>query len=629
MFSYLSARNFLSWEKLEFQFQKGITMVTGFNYDDGTPEGSGKSAVLNALCFALFGKLPKDSKVDDVIRDGEKHCEVSLILQNGIRITRSRHPNSLHLQQSYGNEQVRELSGKDAKETQTKIEEVIGMGFETFCQSVYFAQNYPNKFITANEDEKAKILSEITGISVFDKARKKAHELRNEVDVKLTQTKSHLESIDREIESLNSEISNIRDLQERVEEERKARINGLEKQIESTATRHKHLEGCLFEAKKDLDLAKEKQSEREARIEQLQGEQAIIRNKLGSEDARLETIKSQKSTISKEKSRIEKLNSEIEAHKNPRNKTCPTCGTVLEKIDKSVFADKISELEQEVAERTQEVVILERNLKALTEVESSTELRERLSDLSKQATATKALLEKARTTENLVTKYTAEDESFKKEIRSLFQRLEAVRAEKSQDFSDKIEEIQKKISKKRKESKATASDMDALMCLGKAYTELKDGFREVKSYVFQGVLQELNRKANKYLTELFEVPVKLMFSNTSEEGDISKIFCSVTIEGVERPLGLYSGGQFRRIQLAVDFALSDVIGARSDRPINLIVLDEAFKDLSSTSMEKVLNLLTSMKKNAILIEHNEVFKSVVSNVFEVEYRDGTSRRIDS
>jgi len=629
MFSSLHAINFLSWEKLDFQFHKGITMVTGFNYDDGTPEGSGKSAVLNALSFALFGKLPKDSKVDDVIRDGAKHCEVSLILKNGVTITRSRHPNSLHIQQSLENEQSRTLSGKDAKETQVKIEEIIGMGFETFCQSVYFAQNYPNKFITANEDEKAKILSEITGISVFDKARKKAHELRNEVEIRFTQTKTQLEAADREIESLNSEIRNIKDLQERVEAERKARISGLEKQIESTAARHKHLEGCLLEAKKDLALANEKRAEREARIEELQGEQAIIRNKLDSEDARLTTIKSQKLSISKEKSRIERLNSEIEAHKNPKNKTCPTCGTVLEKIDRSVFEDKIAELEQEVAERAQEVTILEKNLRLCEEVESSTELKVRLSEISTQMSATKSLLEKARTTENLVTKYSAEDEAFKKEIRSLFQRLEAAQNEKSQDFSDKIEELQKKITKKRKDSKIIAEDLDGLMQLGKAYTDLKDGFREVKSYVFQGILQELNRKANKYLAELFEVPVKLLFSNTSEEGDISKIFCSVTIEGTERPLGLYSGGQFRRIQLAVDFALSDVIGARSDRPINLIILDEAFKDLSSTSMEKVLNLLTSMKKNAILIEHNEVFKSVVSNVFEVEYRDGTSRRIDS
>ena len=101
----------------------------------------------------------------------------------------------------------------------------------------------------------------------------------------------------------------------------------------------------------------------------------------------------------------------------------------------------------------------------------------------------------------------------------------------------------------------------------------------------------------------------------------------MTLDGIRRPLGLYSGGQFRRIQLAVDFAISDIIASRSKSPISLKILDESFKDLSESSMEKLLRLLEQQKGGTILIEHNSIFKSIVNNVFSVEFKDGISRSI--
>jgi DNA repair exonuclease SbcCD ATPase subunit len=107
-----------------------------------------------------------------------------------------------------------------------------------------------------------------------------------------------------------------------------------------------------------------------------------------------------------------------------------------------------------------------------------------------------------------------------------------------------------------------------------------------------------------------------------------KIDVSVSIDGKDRPLGLYSGGQFRRIALAVDLALSDITCARNSNKLNLMILDEYCKDLSEVSMEKVLKLLQSRKGSTILIEHNSIFKSIVNNVFEVELINKVSRRVE-
>ena len=165
----VKAKNFLSWEYLEFEIGQGITLIDGFNHDDGSSEGSGKSAILSAIAWGGYGEIPKDANVDEVIRHGQKSCEVRLE-HDDFTIVRSRGPNDLCV---YYPGKDKPYRGKDARETQKHIEKLLGMTFKTFCQSIYFPQNYPNKFVTANQEDKGRILSEILDLEQFDRARKK------------------------------------------------------------------------------------------------------------------------------------------------------------------------------------------------------------------------------------------------------------------------------------------------------------------------------------------------------------------------------------------------------------------------------------------------------------------------
>src|SRR5690606_23401947 len=126
-------------------------------------------------------------KIDDVIKQGEKSCIVELELLNGLKIRRSRKPNKLQIFLPSVGDWV---EGKDAKETQEIIEDRVGFSFDTFCQTIYFAQNYPKKFITATEEEKAKILSELQDLQVFDSARKIAHSKAKDLDVIIYRTQN-------------------------------------------------------------------------------------------------------------------------------------------------------------------------------------------------------------------------------------------------------------------------------------------------------------------------------------------------------------------------------------------------------------------------------------------------------
>ena len=88
------ARDFLSWAEFDRELGKGVTLIRGFNYDDGTEEGCGKSAVPNIMSWCIFGEIPKEALVDDVIRESCKGCETEIYLEefSVFQIPQSKRP---------------------------------------------------------------------------------------------------------------------------------------------------------------------------------------------------------------------------------------------------------------------------------------------------------------------------------------------------------------------------------------------------------------------------------------------------------------------------------------------------------------------------------------------------------
>ena len=151
---------------------------------------------------------------------------------------------------------------------------------------------------------------------------------------------------------------------------------------------------------------------------------------------------------------------------------------------------------------------------------------------------------------------------------------------------------------------------------------LREGFRDVKAYTFENTLRQLNSKANKYMVQLFNQQVKIRFKNED-----LKIETTVNIDGHERPLGLYSGGQFRRIALSVDLALADITLARKGNRLNLMIMDEYFKDLSATSMKRILKILQARKTSDTLDRAQRFVQGDRGSDLGMELRGGISKTV--
>lgn len=629
----LEAKNFLSWEQLQFTVEDGVTSITGFNFDDGTPEGSGKSAIPNAICWGLYGKLPKDANVDDVIREGAESCEVRVPV-GSCTVVRKRKPNDLFIISD-----GQEIKGKDARETQKLIENLVGMTFDTYCQTVYFAQNYAKKFILSNQEEKGKILSEIQLLNDFDTARKKAHEQLKDVNTRLLVASKDAERFATLLKEKEASVNYNLVLIDRFMKEKEEKVVRLATKLERIQSEIKSEKTSLKALKKslkkgdgnveELELAK---SELRETIEQLN--KKLLEKKVKSSslnEAREERARASmqfkrvESDLIKTDTRIEKLSKALE---NPGKATCPTCGAAMDPSKSSHVAEMKEELEELQGRRKELEEDWERyNKKKNSNIPSNEDLKEEIAALVKEIGDCREAVDEiddkiieAKSQGQKVTSLIAAIERLEKEGKAIQEEMEEEAEKQPTHLVKQLEKATEEVEEVKAGQSRVAKNVEELTQKQVRLETLKEGYREVKAYVFQSVLEELTRKANVYLKELFEQDVKIKFKNED-----MKIATEVTIDGQLRPLGLYSGGQFRRISLAVDLALSDITTARKGSSLNMRILDEYFKDLSEVSMEKALRLLERLKGTTLLIEHNSVFQSIVDKTFHVELKDGVSR----
>jgi len=627
----IRANNFLSWEKLIFNVKDGVTLIDGFNRDDQTSEGSGKSAVLNALCWGLYGKIPKDANVDDVIKSGEKGCSTLIELED-IAIIRTRNKNELYIQPIGTTDKVK---GKDVRETQKMIEEIIGMSFDTFCQTVYFAQNYPKKFITATQEDKGKILSEVQDLQIFDKARKEVMTLIKAEDKNITAlTMQHQEkSLKRE--ASEEAVTQLELQANRYEEERKQRISSFDNNIQFAVQKIQTVDSeikTLYDKKNaHIQLSDEDVLKTNDLINNLKTAVASIQSKIndaGTHNNKLQALQQESTRYGTEIQRHINKTEQLTNFINNPSKNCPTCGTHLEDMDTSHAEAELLQIQNQIEEvgALQRPIVEQINNFVMSDVQ---ELNKDLNEVNQQIYTNE---QKLKSNENSKREYDQINSNIVakvEQIKSISEDIKRIEAEKEAYLSQPGYNYQHDIDTKNSELvvlRSQEQEVEGLLLTKKKYINqlesLKSGFKEVKSYTFNSILAELTIKSNKYLQDLFEVPVTIQFKN-----DNMKIETEVKMDNESRGLGLLSGGQFRRTSLAVDLALSEIVALRTGSKMNIRILDEYFKDLSESSMEKCLRLLEKLGGSTILIEHNSIFKSIVDNVFECELIDGTTRSI--
>ena len=326
------------------------------------PNGAGKSSLLDAITWCLWGKA-RSSSADDLIHQGQDEMSVSLTFDQGghrFRALRQRKGGkrgaSILEFQAWDDDSSgwRSLSGATIRDTQSRIEELLRLDYETFVNSAFLVQGRADEFTMKTPGQRKQILSNILGLARWEVYESAAKERILESRTGIERLTGRLEEIEREldreqevkVELATAEQQANRLAAELAETERE--WSGLEKTREQLISLQRQIDDLTrrIEARRREMLEVEK--ERQTALEQADAaaiEAALeqVRAALGAlEEANKawEDAQSQRTTLAEEAAQLKGVNQalgpesepikrRVETLESASDPTCPTCGQPL------------------------------------------------------------------------------------------------------------------------------------------------------------------------------------------------------------------------------------------------------------------------------------------------------------
>lgn len=572
----LTIKNFMSignvTQSINFN-SNDLILVLGENLDLGGNDnrnGVGKSSIVNALSYALFGSALTSIRKDNLINaTNMKHMLVTLTFEvNGThyKIERGRRPGIFKfikdgIEKDTGDDE----SQGEGRHTQVEIERIIGISHDMF-KHILALNTYVEPFLALRTNDQRVIIEQLLGIT---KLSEKAEKLKEEIKTTKDGIKEEEFRISAATEANKRIEANISSLQTKStawDGSKEQKIGKLQASIMNLLNLNIDDEIALHKSKKEVD---DLTSEHRSLLKELAG--------LEREVAELS-----KATIKLDKI----LTTSVE-------KICPTCNQEMDKDTHDVVHAEYETQYTSLLARLKEKTSKRDEVKTLGETVAL--LIPKLSD----------------------TFYDTIDEAYnhKTTLDTLGNRLSA-ELETINPFVDQIESLRKDGLQEIDFTKMNAliKLRDHQEFLSKLLTN-KDSF--IRKKIIDQNLTFLNHRLSHYITDI-GLPHNVIFKSDLE--------VEITMYGKEFDFDNLSRGERTRLILSLSWAFRDVYESMNDR-INLLFIDELIDlGLDSSGVESSLAILKKMgrenKRNIYLISHRDELIGRVSNVMKVVKEGG-------
>lgn len=623
----------MSYKEVYFDLCQGMCLIEGWNYDENSSNGAGKSVLMDLVSYCLFDEIPRDLKVDEVINDQEgKGCELEVAFKlNGVtyQVFKKRKPNDAYIIKD-GLELPR---GKDLKETREQIQNLIKFDYRTFTNSIYLAPGGKSEFISLSDTEKQKILTEVLDLTIFDDAYKAVSQKIKELDSQYSLTQSQLGQCQSRAVELNSEIAQLQ-----------VRSNNFQKEIHTAIKQKRDQQNHLANEIKQLQAKIELSSSvvfdevppliLEADYVQIES----INQKLqmqGQVDALVSSLGQKSYLLQNEVNNLSAKKRKFSALKEGDCSECgqPITGDHLQKeIDKVnvELVAKNDEWTKAQAEYQQYKLVQDkfRELQSQKQMIEANIHKKQLQHQSQVAAVEQQKAQLKHTVASIEHSINFNKQSFDKLEEEI-----AYFSTKENEYETMITEKVLKFSEQEQLASQYKTQLEQLELMGKKYNVLKEMYKNIKYYVFANMVQVLNDNIKKYLDTLFNcsIQVELNTETTNTKGEVKQKFqTEIFKNGVKRSYNSLSGGEKQRVKLATSFAFADVLSSRSTNSLNILFLDEILGEgLDSEGASRVVDLLEKIKqeKNIFIIDHHEYVKVLVDKVIRVEKRNDISQLV--
>ncbi len=201
-FRSIKFKNVLSYgaKWTEINLKSGLTLISGRN-------GNGKTTLLDALSYCLFGKPYRKITLQELInRTNKRNLDTEVVLFAGsdeYKICRGMKPDRLVI--SKNGSELDNLSKSTL--TQEEVEKIIGIDYKMFRQVISLAISYNKPFISMDPKEKREMIESIFNVKVFGSMLKDVKKLKSEEKVKRDLNQNSYDMTNTTLNVLTEQIS--------------------------------------------------------------------------------------------------------------------------------------------------------------------------------------------------------------------------------------------------------------------------------------------------------------------------------------------------------------------------------------------------------------------------------------
>lgn len=598
----IKAHNFRSYEQLDLKLNKlGLTLLTGGAKgatDNRRSSGFGKSSIVYALIYALYGQLPDGSKGDDVIKnDVGKNCYAQVIFEHGghnYKISRYR-KDSKHHNKVLVSRDKKDITLSTNKETDQLIIDTLGFGFDTLLNSLVFSPEKLNSFINATDKNRKQILEELTNTNVYKQAQQLV-----KIDAKDNAEKLSEEEKDHE------RLITLKEGQEASKRAYMQNKDYWDKQMKTNQDKLAQYKNLTPVNNQD------KLNKLETIKTQLRNNQSPVDNQ---EIKKLDReINGYQTTLSQGQAQAEviknNLAKNLATYKNiqtGKQTTCELCGSVLEDKHKQLELTNLGKKIRLDMENYKD--FMDSIDTAKRAIEATTKERNRIqADQDRIYEQNKIIQVKLDEVNETYHKLQVEQQNYDDQLRQkayIEQTIKSLKANPIEEPKNLVNaNYDQDLASSEKRIQVYQQQAKDLKKLDKIYSD-----KGVKATALSLVIPYLNQKLSKYLEELTQGRMNAYLSSTSKTktGKVQEqISLNVESEVMGDEYQELSSGEKQRVGIALNLAfmnyLADQIGG-----VNLCFFDEIFDHLDQSAIDSVVDILKGLKgeiSNVIVISHN-------------------------
>ncbi len=673
MITSIELGDFLSHSDTKLEFENGVTVFVGDN-------GAGKSSIIDAITFALFGQHTRKSNKSLIKRGSNQgFTKIGFSINDkqyqAVRKIDSKGSLSAKFSEIIGDDRIELAAGerKQFGESMThEIEKTIGLDFEKLKIASIVQQGELNAIINAKPKEFKELLNAIIGINKLDVASESMKtvnkEFRQNIREKVGYDDTHIEILSKELERYQKEIEDAKPQKDQLKTKQdnlKTEVEELRKKVEIDTPKIDKIDQLELRKKELVEYAKEaireiqrEISENERKIHDCEGcfEHVSLKEDLESkiqkieqaiEDALKKIQEMQSQTASLEEKQL--LASKLQLKDNK----CPVCDSDVEKlnplfqeehlkqemillkekiISKEREKDANNQKRKEFSEKLQNARDAEATLRAysigtqeeLKKIQEDTETKKQripltngnLLEISQIDSHAKMIFEN-------ISKLETETKGFdEQEFTNLKTSVNQKQSELS-GIDQQMGAISETISKGEEQIKIIQSAISELTIVREYVTKLD----EIQTNIFSRdgpvatslrswALNTISAKASEYLTLL---NTKIQRISLSEKTRDVSITCFSKNEVLE--LESLSGGEKVSVALALRLGMASLLGASN---LNLMILDEPTTHLDAERKKSLVGVLSQLSN----ISNSETPMQFLIITHDAEiFEDSTVERI--